>query len=234
MSTPEQTYEQRINEAVSALQQDDAGKWIYPEDMDESTRFAVTAERRRRDTQSAYTKSQQENARLTSEVALMAQGWENDYATSLDPVVQAELAELKVTDPDAWRNKLNELEKERRSKFNAVRTDIAQKSKAETELDYRKRALQEFSEAHPDFQLTDEVIANDLPPRFVKQLEQGEVSFSQFLKNAHEYLTKGKVVKPAEEKANGTINLSKATGSADPSDDAIRQQMSTTYQQEIY
>lgn len=228
------SYEQRINEAVNNLQQDESGKWVIPEDLDEATRFAVNAERRRRDTQSAWTKTQAELARTKAENNHLVEGWSADFTAALDPVVQAELAELKVTDPDAWRNKLNELEAQRKAKFAEVRNDISTKSRNETELEYRERALQEFAAAHPDFALTDEVIKNDLPPRFLKELEDGKVSFGQFLDNAYGYLSKGKVLKPQEEVPSDKVNLSKATGSPDPSEDAVRQQLSNSYNEEIY
>jgi len=239
MSTPEEqtaapTFEQRVNETVNSLVQGDDGKWQMPEIEDEALRYAVTAERRRRDTQSAYTKAQQEAARLKAENNHLAEGWQKDFASSLSPTVQAELEELKHVDPEAWRARLNTLEAERNAQFTETRTKISEKAKGESELEYRQRSLEEFAASNPDINLTDEVIANDLPPRFIKQLEKGEVSFAQFLSNAADYLKKGKVVKPKEEAVNSTPNLSAATGSSEPSEEAVRQQLSTTYIDEIY
>lgn len=234
MSTPEeQTYEQRVNEAVSTLVNEE-GKLTFADDMDEGFRFAVTAEKRRRDTQSAFTKAQMENARLQAEANHLAQGWQKDFASSLPPTVQAELEELKHINPEEWRAKLNALETERQAHFDKARQEISVKAKGESELDFRKRALEQFVSENPNLELNDDVIANDLPPRFVKQLEAGEVTFPEFLNNAATYLSKNKVVKPAEEVAGKPVNLSKVTGSASPSDDAQNNASLKTYSDEIF
>lgn len=230
----EKTYDQRVNDAVSAMTQGEDGKWLPVETDDEGFRFAVTAERRRRDTQAAFTRTQQENARLKAEANHLAEGWQKDFASQLTPTIQAELEELKITDPDAWRNRLNQLEAERTAKFNETRTAIANKAKGESELEYRTRTLEEYNTANPDHALTQDVIDNDLPPRFLKELEKGDINWSEFMAKASDYLHKGKVVKPREDKPTPSTNLTRATGSAEPSDEAVRQQLATSYDDEIY
>lgn len=239
MSNPEQaatpSFAEQVNTVVSAMTQDDKGNWQLPEgEHNEAIVFAANAERRRRDTQSAYTKTNQEKARLEAENRLLADAWSNDFATSLDTKTQMELEELKITDPDAWRTRLNDLEQQRKGQFQEQRTTIQQKAHNETELEYRQRALAEFSEANPDLQLSDDVIKFDLPPRLTMQLEKGEVSFGDFLNQAKDYLTKGRVVKPTEEKPNPEKDLAKVSGSDRPSDDSVSRALTNQYDQEIY
>lgn len=242
MSTPNQdtqakTFADTVNEVVGQMTQGEDGKWILPESVDKNNEalvFAVNAEKRRRDTQAAYTRTAQEKARLEAENKHLAEGWQKDFSSSLTTEQQAELEELKVTDPEAWRLKLNELEETRRNKFNETRKTIQQKAVGESEVEYRQRALQEFSEAHPDLKLTDDVIQNDIPPRITKQLEAGEITFGDFLAKVAEYMTKGRVVKPTEEKPNGGIDLGTAPGGSLPDGNAIKEASKTQYQDEIY
>lgn len=229
------TFESRVNEVVGAMTQDDKGGWVLPEgDHDEAIIYAANAERRRRDTQSAYTKTNQEKARLEAENRLLADAWSNDFATNLDTKTQMELEELKMTDPDAWRTKLNELEQQRKASFQETRQSIQQKAKGETELEYRQRTLTEFTAANPDIQLNDDVIKYDLPPRLTMQLEKGEVSFGEFLNQAKTYLTKGRVVAPSGDKPEPEKDLGTTAGSDRPSDDSVSRALANQYNEEIY
>lgn len=229
------TFESRVNEVVGAMTQDDKGGWVLPEgDHDEAIIYAANAERRRRDTQSAYTKTNQEKARLEAENRLLADAWSNDFATQLDTKTQMELEELKMTDPDAWRIKLNEIEQQRKASFQETRTSIQQKAQGETELEYRQRALADFTAANPDLQLNDDVIKFDLPPRLTMQLEKGEVSFGEFLNQAKTYLTKSRVVAPTGDKPTPEKDLGVTAGSDRPADDSVSRALANQYNEEIY
>lgn len=240
MSNPDKaatpaTFESRVNEVVSAMTQDDKGGWVLPEgDHDEAIIYAANAERRRRDTQSAFTKTSQEKLRLEAENRLLADAWANDFATQLDPKLQLELEDLKLTDPDAWRTKLNELEQQRKASFQETRQSIQQKAQGETEMEYRQRTLAEFTAANPDIVLNDDVIKLDLPPRLALQLEKGEVSFGEFLNQAKDYLTKGRVVAPTGDKPAPEKDLGATAGSDRPADDQVSRALANQYNEEIY
>lgn len=241
MSTPEDTqtvsFADQVNNTVNAMTQGEDGKWSLPEGVDQSNEalvYAVNAERRRRDTQAAFTKTSQEAARLRAENTHLAAGWQKDFTAKQTPEIQAELEELKASDPDAWRNRLNELEQQQTAKFTELQQSIQQKAAGETELDYRKRALQEFNEANPGIAITDDLLQNDVPPRLTRELAEGKVSFGAFLENVKTYLNKGKVVAPTEEKPNGGIDLGTAPGGSTPSLAAQEQQSKKTYNDEIY
>lgn len=233
-ASQEVSFTDRINNTVAQMTQDEKGNWQLPEGVeDEVLVTAVNLERRRRDTQSAYTKVAQENARLKAEAEQLAKGWQNDFASQLSPEVQAELEELKVTDPDAWRAKLNTLEQERTQKFNSTREEIRTKAQHESEADYRTRAMAEFSEKNPGIVLNDEVIANDVPPRYLKELEAGTITFGAFLDKCAEFIGKPRVLKQ-EEQAKGGIDLGKVPGGDAPSGDAVKAALTKQYDDEIF
>lgn len=242
MSTPgndtqTKTFEQTVNEVVGQMTQDDKGNWSIPDSVDKNNEaliYAVNSERRRRDTQAGFTRLSQEKARLEAENKHLAEGWQKDFSSSLSVELQAELEELKVTDPEAWRQKLNDLENQRQTQFNETRKSIQQKAVGESELDYRQRALEEFALAHPDLELTDDVVKNDIPPRITKQLEAGEITFGAFLDKVAEYMTKGRVVKPTEEKPTGGLDLGKAPGGSHPDGEAVKIASQNQYNDEIY
>ena len=214
--------------------QTEEGKWTLPEDIDESVAFAANSERRRRDTQSAFTKSQQELKQTQAERDQFAKGWEADFAKSLSTEHVAELEELKATDPDAWRSRLNELEGEQRNAFQSKSKAIQEKAAGESELDYRHRALSEWQEANPTLVLTDDVLANDIPPRIARKLEEGKVSFADFLKECGDYLGKGKVVAPPTDKVPGNVDLGKLPGGSAPGGDAVAAASKNSYNDEVY
>ena len=93
------TLGQRANELLRDAQTDEAGKLILPEDIPSELKELVMTEKKFRDTQSAYTKGQQEIAALRAEKeALLAQ--------VANPVLSVEdsqrLVDLKYSDPDKW------------------------------------------------------------------------------------------------------------------------------------
>lgn len=243
MSTPSNdtqtqpvTFAEQVNAAVGQMTQDADGKWTLPESVDannEALVFAVNAERRRRDTQSAFTRTAQENAQLKAEAEQLAAGWKKDFVNSLPVETQAELEELKITDPDKWRVKLQELEQQRGAQFQENLSAIKTKAVGESEKDYRQRAFTEFTEANPDLKLTDDVIKYDIPPRITMQLDKGEITFGEYLTKAAEYLRKGRVMPPKEGEP-GDINLSRAPGDSHPSQEAEQRANKASYGDEIY
>lgn len=230
------SFAEQVNSAVSQMTQDSDGKWIIPASVDannEALVFAINAERRRRDTQSAFTRTAQENAQLKAEAEQLAAGWKKDFVNSLPIETQAELEELKITDPDKWRVRLQELEQQRGAQFQENLSAIKTKAVGESEKEYRQRAFTEFSEANPDLQLTDDVIKYDIPPRITMQLDKGDITFGEYLAKAAEYLRKGRIMPPKEGEP-GEIDLSKAPGGSHPSAEAEQRANKVSYNDEIY
>lgn len=222
MDTPET----QVNEVLA--QMDKEG--FTGEGIDPMVLYAANAEKRRRDTQGSYTKSQQELKRLAAVNDQLAVTFEAELVQTLPIKAAAELEELKHTDPEAWRAKLGELESARRAAVQEQLKTIANQASAKTELELRSEQLESFKTAYPDLNLTDEVIENDIPPRITRKLEQGKISFADYLEECRVYLGKGKTIDKGEAPPT-MVDLGSAAGSAKPGGTAST---SSSYTDEIY
>jgi hypothetical protein len=230
-----ESFEEQVNSVASAMTQAEDGNWVIPEDLEVTpeVKFAANLEKRRRDTQAAYGKTNQRLKALEVENAELAKGWESDVSLALTEEQEAELNELKHSDPDAWRVRLNEVEAENKSKFEETKTNIVNKAKTESELERRTRVMAEFSEANPDLVINDQVINDDVPPKYTRQLSAGEITFDEFLETVKTYLTKGRVLEGGEG-APKSPDLSKSGGSSKPTEQAVNASISESYKNETY
>lgn len=214
------TFADKVNTLANEATRDDQGVLQLPEGTDEATAFSVNAELRRRTTQSEHAKERNRADTLEAENTKLAEGWQEIASGSLTTEQAAELEELKASDPEAWRLKLNEYEEANRTAFAEKRTGITKAAKAESEIEQRTRLMEEFNTANPELEITDDILANDIPPRYLKQLETGEISFEKFLEDVKGFLTKGKVLKK-EETPLDDPDLTNSGGSSTPSDTAL-------------
>lgn len=130
--------------------------------------------------QASYTKSRQELAALKAKTAAL----EKHLASAsfqLPPEVEQELEQLKYTDPEAWRQRLNAIENKRAK-------DLDAEISKQVEVERRTQLLAEYNAANPDHKIDDYVAENVLPRGMVSKLERGEVSFESFLKEASNFL----------------------------------------------
>lgn len=185
-----QEIESKINELLPQLDNPD----FKADEIDPTLLFAAKTEKRRRDTQAAFTRSQQDLKKTQLLSQKMAETLESELVKVLPADQAASLEELKHQDPDAWRSKLTELETARKQQVQEHLRAIEQEAGNKSELEVRIEQLKAFQEANPDIVLTDDVIANDIPPRITKKLETGKVSFAEFLEECKDYLSRGKVV----------------------------------------
>jgi len=233
-NTDTPSFEQRVQSIVSQATVDESGNLQLPEgiEADEAVLYAAKLEKQRRDTQSAFTKSQQQLRAKEAEAARLAEHWQKDALANLSKADLADLEELKLQDPEAWRDKINALEEQQRAKFQERRNQVTQEAQQFTELELREQQLNEFNQANPDFQITDEVIENDIPPRITKKLEKGEISFGEFLEECKKYISKPKKIAGSE--APNEPNLSRAPGGNAPSPEAVRAQSTNSYKNEVF
>lgn len=237
MSTPDdtQTFESKVNTVVSQMTKDDKGNLQLPDGVEASEEviYAAKLVKRQRDTQSAFTKNQQRLKALEAENEKLASSWESDAVSNLSNSEQARLEELKVQDPEAWRQEIANLEGEKRTKFQERRQAISEEANQVTELERRQMQLEQFNQDNPDVNITDEVIQNDIPPRITKKLENGEIQFDEFLTEVATYLGKGKKINPGD-KPPQEPDFNGARGSNAPSKEAVTKQDSNDYTQEIF
>ncbi len=214
------------------ITRDEKGQYVLPNDLNETERFAVIAEKRRRDTQSQYTKEVQNKKALEVEKATLIKRVSKNVTVELTKEQADELEDLKFSDPEAYRKKANAYETAAITKQSKeIDEELKQVSTStlETEeLERRKQVLTEFHQAYPDFKLTDDTIANDIPPRIVKKLETGAISFEAFLKECYDYTHQGKVIN-VDPPLPKSRNLSKVGGGIRPDPNAIKEDIAKSY-----
>ena len=221
-----QEIESKIAELLPQLDSAD-----FKEDgIDPVLLFAAKTEKRRRDTQASYTRSQQELKKTQLLSQKMAETLESELVQVLPVAKIAELEELKHQDPDAWRQQLTALENSRRDEVRATLQTIEQEAGTKSELEQRVDQLAAFQQAYPDIVLSDEVIENDIPPRITKKLEQGKIGFAEFLEECRVYLAKGKVVDKGDTPTD-IPDLGSASGS---SSKPVGKPSKSQYEKEIY
>ncbi len=233
MSTPDtDTYESQVNSALAAATTDDKGKLSFADDVPEHIQYAARQTKRHRDTQSAYTKSQQRVTQLEAENNGLAASWEQDAIANLSSTDKARLEELKHQDPEEWRQEITALEAKKREEFGSRRQEIAQKATQATELEQREAMLAQFNQDNPDIKLDDDFLANDIPPRITKKLEASG-DFAGFLDDIKKYVSKGKAIDTGE-RLEPEPTLAGVRGSSKPSQSALQQQDASDYDSEIF
>lgn len=233
----EPTFADKVNTVLDGMTRDaKTGKYILPDDLSEELKFAAIAEQRRRDTQSAFTKTTQTNKALNAEKAALLKKVAGNVKVELTATQAEELEALKFSDPDAWRAKMNGYEADARTKqTQSLEEELKQVSASSLdreELGRRKQVLTEFASEHPDVAIDDDVIASDIPPRIVKRLETGEISFEAFLEECYNFLKTGKVVK--QDGVRKQPNLSKVGGGTRPDANAQKEDAIVSYNKEIF
>lgn len=153
--------------------------------LDEVTKERDNAFKRMKDTQASYTKGQQKNKELEAQIQVYK---DQLILASADT---PELEELKLNDPDAWYAKKRSLELETQQKFNDKLAQVSQEAIQAQIKEANEALLRDFKERNP--QITDELI-NDVPFRIHSKLQNGQVSFGEFLSEVEDYYKQGKVV----------------------------------------
>ncbi len=188
-------------------------------DTPESTQ-QVDYAKRFKDTQAFATKIAQEKADKERELAelkaeLSVLKTTAKPSLTIDAQVQSELEDLKYSDPDAWRTRVNELETAANAEFNSKIVEAKQLSSQQLELQRRANVLTQFQNEHPDVVFTDELLHLDIPQRIVKELENGKVTYEEFLNNVYNYVKTPKVI-GSTTKTLEQPNLSKTGGDDTP------------------
>ena len=187
---------------------------------------SVDFEKRFKDTQGAFTKSQQEVKALKAKMEVLEKL--TTPKVELDEATRTELEDLKFSDPDKWRNKMNQLEIEAQTKHKETLTEAERLVNQQTELESRTQLLSDFQKSHPNLQLTDDVIKYDVPPRITNKLESGEITFEQYLSDVASYLGSPKVIGDGNQTLRQP-NLNKSGGDHNPSDNSIKKDIVKDY-----
>jgi len=230
----EPTFEQKVSDVVKQMKQSDAGVWELPDDakVDESVRYAATLEKRRRDTESALGKTRQQLKTEASLRETLEKRAAEQVQMQLTPAEAEELDTLKYDDPEAWRKRVNELERKATDSFQEELSNTRSTVSQQAEIERRTQVLTEFNQAHSDAPITDEKLVNDIPPRISKKLEDGKITFEEFLQEAHNFLVRPKKV--AGSKATTQPNLGNVGGNESPTDEALALQNVDDYKNTVF
>lgn len=231
---PTVTFQEKVNEATEQLTRDGNGHWVVPEgvELDEAVHFAAVSEKRRRSAQSKLAKTSTELAISKEANTSLTKLVKKTGKVQLTADQQTELDELKFSDPDAWRTKVNELENNVTTETDTTLQTINDDAIAKGSIGDREVILHSFLQDNPGLSITDKVIENDVPPRITKKLEAGETTFLEFLTEVKDYLKAGKVVK--SDPASDDPNLTKIGGSDSPTAAAQQKADETTYENAIF
>jgi len=225
MSNPDNTATQKESNSSDKAQ----------EELPSLEEQLAISEKRRKDTQAGYTKGQQALKAKEAQIAMLTEQLENNTAISISAEDQKELDDMKFSDPVAWREKLNALETKHRGESRAKLAELSKEASGAAEqsfeLERRAQVLKEHNESN-EIAITDEVIANDIPPRITSKLANGEITFEEFLVETTNYLETGKIVK--NEKTLGQPNMGNMAGGKTPSDTKPEESLSKNYSDDLY
>ena len=183
--------------------------------VEELTKQLEVSNQRFKDTQAAYTKSRQDLATLTATNEVLETQIGNN-ATVIAPDVQKELDGLKISDPDEWFRRLTAMQNDKTTELNTLRQGAIDKGNTESILIERENQLVAFNILNPETPLTLESLNGDIPPRIANKLEKKEISFVDYLKEAHEYLQAGTSVNTETTNTGPDLNNAAGGSSANP------------------
>jgi len=192
----------------------------------------VATEKKFRDSQSGYTKSQQALKESGAENKVLLDKLSAGIPLELSDQDSERLDALKFSDPDAWRTEMNKLESTHQSgnakRFDDVIGEAKTKAGAQFELERRINVLKEFNVGRKT-EVTPTLLDSEIPPRISNKLAEGKVTFEEYLSEVDTYLSKGKVVEKLD--PSSTKDINDVTGTQTPSAAAAEAQNAIDYGQ---
>jgi len=199
---------------------DDKGKLQLPEDMPDWQKAVIRSEKRTRDAQAELSNSQTEVRGLKAENGVL-----KDTALTVVPddfqLSDADLTEiedLKKTNPEAYRLRVNKLEEDAKTHQTKAIADLTTKAREDAQTTHqatnRVSVLAEFRIANPTLIITDEVLAYDVPPRLLEGVNKGEYTYGEFLGKVKTYIESGTTV--GEGNTGDPHNIQKMNGTQTP------------------
>lgn len=183
-------------------------------DPDPAPTKETNYEKRFKDTQKSYTQSQQKNSELEAVNKFLKEQLDKQkIPLNITPEQEDELEQLKFSDPDAWKSKLDVIEK----KSAKDREKSLAKAKFDSEISKRESILKEFIDKHPNFVINDKIIANQLPASYANELHNSKITFEAFLEKARKFLGAKKVILKSEDSNSGP-NIGKFAGESTDSE----------------
>lgn len=228
-----------VAQALEMYSVDEKGKVVIPEGTPDFVVTALNTEKRRRDVNSSFGKSQTDNNRLTAENdALKAEMAKLVKPEGFSVEQAAELETLRYSDVDAWYEKKREFETKNSKVVSSVVDEAISAAKATATVQVDQQAtvsrdeaiaamLTAHNAANPEHPITTDMLALNVPPILVKQFASGDLDAPGFMAQVSKFIYADRVVK--KEATLDQPNLSKAAHSQAPSDSAKTQSMESLY-----
>lgn len=236
VATSDTTKTESVSELVKQVTKDEAGNLVFPEGvaLTEDKKLAVIAEKRRRDTQGEFTKVNQSKLALEAENLKLKEELLKTKI-SFTPEQVEELEDLKIENPEKWRSKLNEYEtshlEAQKEKIENLSTQVKTEAAKNFEVLTREQVLNDFN-AENKVGLTEQLLADEIPLRITKKLNEGKVTFEEFLEESLVYLKTNKAIK--EEPVMDNPNLNSVSGGREPGKIDLEVPLGEAYKNDIY
>ena len=114
----------------------------------------------------------------------------------------------------------------------ATELHMAEEARQTTETTTRDTLYTDYQTKYPDI-INNDILNNDIPPRLIKNLEEGRVDYKGFLDSCVNYMSKTKVLKK-EPIVTPAVDLSDLEGGDTPSGDAQQAENKQTYASEVW
>jgi hypothetical protein len=229
----QESVENNINEVMLRIKHDtNTGEFIVPDDVPDDIAYYASTLRENIELKKSKARDNIKIKRLKDQQDKLITEASKFVMASLSEAQKDELEDLKYSDPERWRLKVNKYEEEARQQTvkklsEAINSDIDDSEDA-VELEYRRYLLDLYNKQNPKIKLTDELLAKKVPPNIITKLSQGEITFSDFLEIIPKYL--GSTSLKKEVKVGKNTKLSKiGRGSS-----GIKNSKRSTYKEEIY
>lgn len=226
--------------ALEGYKADENGKVVIPENTPVFVATALKVEQRRRNANSAYSKSEAERLKLKSENEALRAGMA-DVAkpAGFSAVQQEELDELKFSDVDAYYERRQAFEKANKGAASEVVADAITAAGRTAEVNYNQQVAKGRDEAvndmltrhnveNPETPISKEMLELDIPPALMNRYTSGELGGPGFLKEVSKFLYADRVVGGKHDVGNEP-DFSGATGSSSASDKAKEQTFEEAY-----
>ena len=205
---PTKTVDDFVAEHINNVTVREDGTFDIPDDVPENAKYAITAEKRRRDAQSTLGKTQGQLDKIQAENVALKEQLGTLAKPQLSVEQTTELDALKFSDPDAWFALKTQYEDQSMRTHNENVNTATSAASFKVELARRHKYNEAFALANNGFVITKELLL-DVPPRITSKLDEG-ADYEEWVNEVYAYANKGKVV--ANQKVDNVADLNKSGG----------------------